>query len=78
MKTRPAMPVMPFEAAFLTRNSGAQQSGFRTGKHASFLDPEACHGGCGGDNCGAMQPLKISELINLGEQKCADERGFLD
>lgn len=38
------------------------------GKHASFLDPEACHGGCGGDNCGAMQPLKISELINLGRE----------
>lgn len=37
------------------------------GKHASYLDLEACHGGCGGDYCGTMQPLTVPEIINLGE-----------
>lgn len=39
------------------------------GKHASFLDPEACHGGCGGDDCGVMRPLIIPEIVNLGERQ---------
>jgi hypothetical protein len=37
------------------------------GKHASFLDPAICRGGCGGDNCRAVEPLVIASLINLGE-----------
>jgi hypothetical protein len=38
------------------------------GKHASFLDQNLCRGGCGSDDCRAMNPLKISKLINLGER----------
>jgi len=37
------------------------------GKHASYLDREICQGGCGGDDCSQMYPMKISKIINLGE-----------
>jgi hypothetical protein len=37
------------------------------GKHASFLDRSLCSGGCGGDDCSDMSPMKISGLVNLGE-----------
>jgi hypothetical protein len=37
------------------------------GKHASFLNETLCQGGCGGDRCENMVPLRISALINLGE-----------
>jgi hypothetical protein len=63
------------DASHAIRSSfmNAEQQGptvwISAGKHASFLDQEACHGGCGGDNCGVMRPLVISELINLGEQE---------
>ena len=37
------------------------------GKHASYLDRELCHGGCGSDDCSVMESMEISSLINLGE-----------
>jgi len=38
------------------------------GKHASFLGAEICTYGCGGDDCRAMEPLKTTGVINLGER----------
>jgi hypothetical protein len=37
------------------------------GKHASFLSQAICRGGCGGDECAAMEPLGTATIINLGE-----------
>lgn len=37
------------------------------GKHASFLSDLICTHGCGGDNCRAMKPLDVPDVINLGE-----------
>ena len=37
------------------------------GKHASFLSEDLCTYGCGGDRCDQMVPLKIREIVNLGE-----------
>lgn len=49
----------------------AEQSGptvwISAGKHASFLDKSLCSGGCGGDDCSEMHPMKIPKLVNLGE-----------
>jgi hypothetical protein len=38
-----------------------------SGKHASFLNGELCHRGCGGDTCEKMAPLPVSKIVNLGE-----------
>jgi hypothetical protein len=38
-----------------------------SGKHASFLNEELCHRGCGGDVCEKMAPLSISRIVNVGE-----------
>src|SRR5882757_2985364 len=37
------------------------------GKHASFLNAELCHHGCGGDRCSQMKPLVVTRILNLGE-----------
>jgi hypothetical protein len=37
------------------------------GKHASFLSERLCTHGCGGDQCAAMKPVEIAQLINVGE-----------
>lgn len=37
------------------------------GKHASFLDRRRCAWGCGGDLCDAGAPMRISQIVNLGE-----------
>lgn len=37
------------------------------GKHASFLNEELCHYGCGGDRCVEMEEMKPGEVVNLGE-----------
>jgi hypothetical protein len=37
------------------------------GKHASFLNQELCHRGCGRDRCEEMKPLTIQQIVNLGE-----------
>ena len=37
------------------------------GKHASFLNRELCHRGCGGDNCQQMHALAVTRIVNLGE-----------
>ena len=37
------------------------------GKHASFLSEILCTHGCGGDHCSQMEPLKINQIVNLGE-----------
>lgn len=37
------------------------------GKHASFLDPQLCRHGCGGDMCQEMRPLEVTRIVNLGE-----------
>jgi len=37
------------------------------GKHASFLNQELCHHGCGNDICEDMRPMSIGRIINLGE-----------
>ena len=39
------------------------------GKHGSFLSELLCTHGCGGDRCEQMEPLKIAQIINLGEIK---------
>src|SRR5579862_9354229 len=50
---------------------GAEDRGPRIwisrGKHASFLSDILCASGCGGDDCGKMQTLAISAVINVGE-----------
>jgi hypothetical protein len=38
------------------------------GKHASFLSPELCAWGCGGDRCTDNVPLAPGRVINLGER----------
>lgn len=38
-----------------------------SGKHASFLRPELCGHGCGGDLCREMHPLNVTRVVNLGE-----------
>lgn len=37
------------------------------GKHASFLSPALCAGGCGGDDCSQSTPLHPPAILNLGE-----------
>jgi hypothetical protein len=37
------------------------------GKHASYLSERLCTGGCGADKCEEMKPLKMGQMINLGE-----------
>jgi hypothetical protein len=37
------------------------------GKHASYLSESLCRGGCGADRCEAMEPLKTTKVVNLGE-----------
>lgn len=37
------------------------------GKHASYLNPELCHRGCGADRCEDMVPLRAGRPTNLGE-----------
>jgi hypothetical protein len=50
---------------------GAELSGptvwISAGKHASFLSPELCRGGCGGDDCNNMHAFTPLQLVNLGE-----------
>ncbi|HEY0161347.1 MAG TPA: hypothetical protein VGB69_01600 [Edaphobacter sp.] len=43
------------------------------GKHASFLNAELCHYGCGGDRCEAMEEMKPGEIVNLGELSHPDD-----
>jgi hypothetical protein len=38
-----------------------------SGKHGSFLSREVCMHGCGGDRCEQMEPLKVREIVNVGE-----------
>lgn len=38
------------------------------GKHASYLSPELCRGGCGADSCETAEPLTRKALINIGER----------
>jgi len=56
-------------------NIGAELSGptvwISAGKHASFLSPELCHGGCGGDECNRMNAFTPIKLVNLGEPGAA-------
>jgi hypothetical protein len=37
------------------------------GKHGSFFSRDLCATGCGGDRCQQMQPLIVSEIVNVGE-----------
>lgn len=39
------------------------------GKHASFLNPELCGHGCGGDKCGALKAMHVNRIVNLGEEQ---------
>jgi hypothetical protein len=61
------------DASQITRASGldSDTAGARVwisrGKHASFLRPELCEHGCGGDLCREMRPLKVARVVNLGE-----------
>jgi hypothetical protein len=52
---------------------GAENAGapvwISRGKHASFLNQELCRHGCGGDKCGSMQTLRVSRIVNLGEEQ---------
>jgi hypothetical protein len=36
-------------------------------KHASYLSEDLCRGGCGADRCEAMEALKTTKVVNLGE-----------
>lgn len=38
-------------------------------KHASYLLASSCSAGCGADRCMQMTKLKVSDVINLGEDK---------
>jgi hypothetical protein len=38
------------------------------GKHASYLSPETCKRGCGGDQCGKMTRMVPAGFVNLGER----------
>jgi len=38
------------------------------GKHSSFLSPDLCKGGCGGDDCSRVRLLNIHKIVNLGER----------
>lgn len=61
------------DASHLTRAEtiGAEDRGatvwISRGKHASFLSKDLCTNGCGGDHCEQMKPLKVREIVNLGE-----------
>ena len=61
------------DASQITRAStlGADTDGasvwISRGKHASFLHPELCRHGCGGDVCRQMRPLEVTRVVNLGE-----------
>jgi hypothetical protein len=63
------------DASQITRAStlGAENGGapvwISRGKHASFLNPELCRHGCGGDKCGSMHALGVSRIVNLGEEQ---------
>jgi len=37
------------------------------GKHADFLSAALCNRGCGGDRCRTTEPLRATNLIDLGE-----------
>ncbi len=54
-------------ASTLDAETAGAQVWISQGKHASFLHPELCRRGCGGDDCTLMQPLSITRIINLGE-----------
>ncbi len=41
------------------------------GKHASYLRPEACGGGCGHDRCAPTMALPPRDVVNLGEAGAA-------
>jgi hypothetical protein len=61
------------DASHLTRAStiDAEEHGAKVwisvGKHASFLNEELCHHGCGGDRCVHSRPLVSLAVVNLGE-----------
>jgi hypothetical protein len=61
------------DASQMTRASTlhAEDRGARVwisaGKHASFLNEELCHHGCGGDRCKNMHALASPGVVNLGE-----------
>ena len=38
-----------------------------SGKHGSFLSKGLCAHGCGGDRCEQMEPVKVREIVNVGE-----------
>ncbi|HEY0263203.1 MAG TPA: hypothetical protein VGC07_01650 [Granulicella sp.] len=62
------------DASQITRAAtvDAEKTGARVwisaGKHASFLHEELCAYGCGGDRCRAMEELKTSRIVNMGEE----------
>lgn len=56
-------------ASNLGAENGGAQVWISRGKHASFLNQELCHRGCGGDKCGSMHPLIVSRIVNLGEER---------
>ena len=55
-------------ASTLGAVSGGAQVWISQGKHASFLNGELCHRGCGGDDCRQAQALSVSRIVNLGEK----------
>jgi hypothetical protein len=54
-------------AATLHAEEHGQPVWISRGKHASFLSDTICRGGCGGDDCSAVQPMNTAKIINLGE-----------
>jgi hypothetical protein len=56
-------------ASTLGAENGGAPVWISRGKHASFLNPELCRHGCGGDKCGSMHALSVSRIVNLGEEQ---------
>jgi len=54
-------------ASTLNAAHGGAQVWISRGKHASFLNGELCHRGCGGDDCSPTRTLTVSRIVNLGE-----------
>jgi hypothetical protein len=54
-------------ASTLGAKNGGAQVWISRGKHASFLNRELCHRGCGGDDCRRTRALAVSRIVNLGE-----------
>jgi hypothetical protein len=54
-------------ASALNAGDGGPTVWISRGKHASYLDRGFCKWGCGGDVCDGRTPLRVFQVINIGE-----------